>query len=87
MSDVGWVKELLDMSKLEDKLLRLIERNNRSIEKLQKMMDDNRRRTVNNLMGVDIDCPKCGAFIDERDGGCLACDFFDRLAAQDKIRE
>jgi hypothetical protein len=78
--------ELLNMSKLEEKILRSFERSKRSIEKLQKMMDDNRRRTVNNLMGLNADCPKCGAFIDERDGGCLACDFFDRLAAQDKIR-
>jgi hypothetical protein len=74
------------MSKLEEKILRSFERSKRSIEKLQKMMDDNRRRTVNNLMGVDMDCPKCGAFIDERDNGCLVCDFFDRLATQDKIR-
>jgi hypothetical protein len=74
------------MSKLEEKILRSFERSKRSIEKLQKMMDDDRRRTVNNLMGVEMDCPKCRAFIDERDNGCLACDFFDRLATQDKIR-
>jgi hypothetical protein len=86
MFDAVWVKELLGMNKVEDKLLKSLERLKRSSEKLRKMMADNRRRTVNNLMGVDMDCPKCGAFIDERDDGCLACDFFDRLAAQDKIR-
>jgi hypothetical protein len=86
MFDAVWIKELLNMSKLEEKILRSMERNDRLLEKLQKSIADNRRQNINCLLGLNTDCPKCGAFIDERDGGCLACDFFDRLAAQDKIR-
>jgi acetyl-CoA carboxylase beta subunit len=74
------------MGKLEDKLLKSIERNSRAVEKLQKSIADNRRQNINCLLGLNTDCPKCGAYIYERDNGCLACDFFDRLAAQDKIR-
>jgi hypothetical protein len=74
------------VSKSLDKILKSIERSDHALKKLQKMMDADRQMVVNNLLGVDMNCPKCGAFIDERDGSCLACDFFDRLAAQDKIR-
>lgn len=49
---------------------------------LREMMVDDQQQAVNK----NVNCPKCGAFVDERDGGCLACDFLDRLAAQDKMR-
>jgi hypothetical protein len=68
----------------QEELLRRIEKNTRAIK---KMIGKERQRTFNNPIVVGKDCPKCGAFIDERDNGCLACDFFDRLAAQDKIRD
>jgi hypothetical protein len=77
VSNAVWVKELLSMSKSLEKALKLIERNERLFEKLQKSITDDRQRAINNLLGLNMDCPKCGAFIDERDGGCLACDFFD----------
>jgi hypothetical protein len=74
------------MGKSLDKLLKSMERNDRLLEKLQKSIADNRRQNINCLLGLNTDCPKCGAYIDERDNGCLACDFFDRLAEQYKIR-